>query len=137
MSEVKITAARQKQSENDKQSLLDKLKGKRPRRKTIAIDVSGEEVQMTFEAISAHELDKLQTKHKPTTEQRARGFAFNPNTFAPALVAACSVEPKLSLDDAREIWESEFWSTGELNQLFDTCSNLCMEGMQVPFTKSD
>lgn len=120
-----------------KTSTLDLLKNKKPRTKTISIAVGEDEVEMTFKAISSHELDKLQSKHKPTMEQKARGFAFNVNTFAPALVAACSVEPELTEADAKEIWESETWSTGELNHLFDTCSSLCMEGMQVPFSKSD
>lgn len=116
---------------------LDRLKRKRPRTKTITVAVDGEEIELTFKALSAEELDALQSKHKPTTEQRARGFAFNPNTFAPALVALCSYDPEMTLADTTEIWESPSWSTGELNQLFDTCSNLCMEGMQVNFSKSD
>ena len=98
------------------------------------MSIDGDEVELTFQAISSSELDALQGKHAPTIEQKSRGFAFNPTTFAPALVAACSYEPKMTLDDTTEIWESEAWSMGELNQLFDTCSTLCMEGMTIPFS---
>lgn len=137
MSDVKNTQLRLDQSKASKKSTLEKLKSKKARTRTIEVVVDGETLEMTFRALSAHDLDALQAKHKPTMEQRGRGFAFNPNTFAPALVAACSVEPKMSEEDTEEIWNSEEWSSGELTQLFDACTSLCMEGMQVSFSKSD
>lgn len=136
MSDVKITQSRQEQSKADKASLLDKLKNKKPRTKTIKVEVGGEELELTFQAISAHDLDKLQTKHAPSIEQKARGFVFNPDTFAPALVAACSLDPEMSEADTKQLWASEAWSTGELSVLFDTCSNLCMEGLNTNFTSN-
>jgi lysozyme family protein len=56
--------------------------------------------------------------------------------FAPALVAACLVDPVMTEDEARELWNSDFWSAGELDQLFSTASQLCLEGMNVPFNES-
>lgn len=137
MSDVKIVAARNEQSKKSKKATLDLLKGKKPRSKTISIEISGEQVEMTFQAISSHELDALQAKHTPTTEQRVKGSSFNPQTFPPALVAACSVEPQLTEEDTKEIWESDAWSMGELAYLFDTVSELCTQGLNVPFTESD
>ena len=134
---VKIVAKRQEQSKADKQATLDRLRSKKRRTKTISVQIDGEEMELTFAALSSHELDRLQSKHVPTTEQKARGLAFNPDTFAPALVAACSIEPELTETDTKEIWTSESWSTGELNYLFDTVSNLCMEGLNIPFTGTD
>lgn len=136
MSEVKIVANQQAQSKADKKATLDKLRNKKRRLKVVKVQIDGDELEMSFAAISAHDLDRLQGQHVPTIEQKARGMAFNPETFAPALVAACSVEPKLSADDAKEIWESDAWSTGELNYLFDTVSALCMEGLNIPFTEN-
>lgn len=137
MSDIKTTAVRLAQSNSDKQSTLDKLKGKKPRSKTVEVTIDGEQIQITFKAISASELDKLQAKHQPTMEQKTRGLVYNPNTFGPALIAACAVDPEMTEKDALEIWDSPYWSTGEISFLFDTCTQLCMEGMTVSFSKSD
>lgn len=128
---------RNKQSAQSKRATLDVLRGKRRRTREVEIQVNGEKVAMTFAALSAHDLDLLQGKHTPTVEQRAKGMNFNPDTFAPALVASCLVDPELTEAEAREIWESDSWSTGELSYLFDTASTLCLEGLNVPFTESD
>lgn len=131
---VKIQAARNEQSVADKMSVLEKLKSKKKRTQVIKVEVNGEQVELLFEAISYKDLDALQAKHPPTQQQRVEGAAFNRNTFPPALVAACSVEPKITESDARDIWSSDDWSTGELNTLFNAVSDLCMKGLDVPFT---
>lgn len=136
MPDVKIQAARNEQSVQDKQSTLDKLLGKKRREETLKINVNGEEISLHFAAISYNELDKLQAKHPPTQDQRVNGATFNRNTFPPALIAACSVDPVISESEARTIWTSPDWSTGELNTLFDAVSALCMKGLDVPFTET-
>lgn len=133
---IKIQAARNEQSKADKADVLGKLKSKKKRQQTITVDVNGDQVELVFEAISYKELDALQAKHTPTQQQRVEGAAFNRNTFPPALVAACSVDPKISESDARDIWTSDDWSTGELNTLFNTVSDLCMRGLDIPFTET-
>jgi aspartate-semialdehyde dehydrogenase len=137
MSDIKIQAARNEQSVADKASVLDKLKNKKRRTQTIKLEVNGEQLELTFQAISYAELDALQSKHQPTQQQRIEGAAYNRDTFPPALVAACSVVPHISEEDANEIWKSEEWSTGELTTLFETVSNLCMRGLDIPFTAAD
>lgn len=134
--QIKIQAERNAQSVHDKKSLLDKLKSKRKRRLTIQLDINGEKLDLVFEAISYKELDALQAKHPATQAQRVEGASFNRNTFPPALIAACAVEPIMTESDAREIWGSDDWSTGELNTLFDAVSGLCMKGLDVPFTET-
>ena len=134
MSDVKITAARQAQSAASKQDTLARLRAKKRRTRTVEVEVNGEKLKLVFGAISSHDLDALQGKHTPTVEQRARGMNFNPDTFGPALVAACLVDPEMSYEEALEIWTSTEWSTGELQTLFSAASELCMEGMNVPFS---
>lgn len=133
---IKIQAARNDQSENDKQTTLQKLKSKKPRQQTIKLEVNGEELELLFQAISYKDLDALQAKHPPTQKQRVDGASFNRNTFPPALIAACSVDPKMDERDTLELWNSDDWSTGELNTLFDAVSALCMRGLDVPFTET-
>lgn len=137
MSDIKIQAARNEQSAADKLTTLDKLKNKKRRTQTITIEVNGEQLELTFQAISYAELDKLQSQHQPTQQQRIEGAVYNRDTFPPALVAACSVVPHISEQDAKEIWASEDWSTGELTTLFEAVSNLCMRGLDIPFTGTD
>lgn len=125
-------------SPKTKRNAVSILKNKKRRRKTINLDIGGEKIKLTFQAISSAALDKLQSQHPPTAAQRAAGNAnFNRETFPPALISACSINPEISVEDAEEIWNSEDWSTGELNFLFDTVISLCMEGLDIAFTGSD
>lgn len=136
VSEVKIAAARQEQSAADKDDLLQRLRMKPRKRKSITLLVGEEPMQFDFEALSSKELDKLKAKHPPTREQRAEGFGINHLTFNPALVAATLATPKLSEDDALELFSSDMWNTGELQQLVDAASEVCLQGMDIPFTGS-
>lgn len=130
--EVKIVAARQAQAKADKSDLLDRLKNKKRRTKELTVTVDGEPLTMKFEAISSRQLDDLRSKYPPTNGQRAEGFALNLPEFNPALVAATIVEPKMTVEDARELFRSEYWSAGELNQIVETASAVCLEGMNIP-----
>ena len=59
------------------------------------------------------------------------------NVKEPPMVSMCSVEPRLTKDQTRDMWNSENWSPGELNHISDACLNLCSEGFGSPFTKID
>ena len=131
---VSSVAAQQEQSKASKKATLDLLRGKKRRTKAVELSINGEQVEFSFAALSAHDLDKLQAKHAPTASQKLQGMAWNGDTFPPALVAACLVDPEVSLEEMNEIWVSGEWSTGELSTLFDTASRLCMEGMDIPFS---
>lgn len=133
---VDAVAAQQVQSKASKRATLDLLRSKKRRTKTIPVNINGEDVEFELQALSAHELDKLQAKHQPTASQKLQGMAWNGDTFPPALVAACLVDPEVSAEEMTEIWTSGEWSTGELSTLFNAASNLCMEGMDVPFSGS-
>ena len=135
MSEIKITAAQQEQSKADKERVRDTLgllKSKKRKTAELEIAVDGEAITLKFQAISAGELDKLRAKHPPTKTQQAAGQGINFETFQPALVAMCLVDPEMSEDDAREMWKSDYWSSGELNQIFEAASDVCLAGLDVP-----
>jgi len=139
MTTAKTAEARQKQSEADKKSTLDLLKSKRRREATFSVYITDEdgepqEVKLTFQSIGLREYDKLVSKHPPTTEQRAEGATFNLDTFAPALISACSVEPAMTYKDALELWESPDWSRGDLMVLFSRAVDLNNRGMDIPFS---
>lgn len=136
---AETVTSRQKQREGSKAATLDLLKGKSRAKETFSIyltDDEGEqqEVQLTFQAIGAIEYDKLVAKHPPKAEQRVEGASFNIDTFAPALIARCSLEPEISMKDAEEIWNSPEWSRGDLMVLFRRAVELNNRGVDIPFS---
>lgn len=111
------------------QDLLEKA------RRTKTITLGGDTgPTISFQALGAQEYDDLISKHPPTAKQKKDGATWNPETFAPALVANCSVEPKIDGETALQIWESESWSRGELMDLFMQVVQMNAEGLDVPFT---
>lgn len=57
------------------------------------------------------------------------------DTFVPGLLAMASLEPKLTLDDAREIYDE--WGRGDVEALFNCALQACMETASIPFTRRD
>lgn len=89
---------------------------------------------LALTALSMKDYDTLLAAHPPTKEQEKDGNGYNPDTFAPAIISAVVTEPKLTLDQAKEIWAGDQWNRGELRDLFLACTNLCSRGLDVPFT---
>jgi hypothetical protein len=86
----------------------------------------------TFRSIGRAAFDALVDAHPPTPAQRAKAKSFgvngemqwNMDTFPPALVAACLVEPKLSAEEMLAIWRDDSWNQVELNDLFLAAVNV-------------
>lgn len=56
------------------------------------------------------------------------------DALAPALISACSVEPRLTPGDAAMLWHS--WSQGDAADLFDRCLALCLPDEAKGFERS-
>lgn len=138
---AKTVEARQKQSQKSKRATLDQLINK-PRSSAefslYLADGNGgtSEVTMKFQAIGMRAYDNLVAKHPPKPDQRAEGSSFNMDTFAPALIAACAVEPEISLEEAKQIWDSDDWSRGDVMVLFRNAVELNNRGLDVPFSEN-
>ena len=138
---TKNVEARQKQSQASKRATLDMLQNK-PRSTTefslYLSDGNGgtNEVTLKYQAIGMRAYDRLVSKHPPKPDQRAEGNSFDIDTFAPALIAACSVEPEISPTEAKNIWDSEDWSRGDVMVLFRNAVELNNRGLDVPFSVS-
>lgn len=121
---------------------LGMLQKKQPKTEEVQITIindAGEEqeVSLLFKALGATEYDNLLDRYPASSKQRREGLAFNPDLFGPALLAAVCVEPKMSLEDATEIWNSDHWSRGERLRIFNAAVDLCNYGMNIPFTGTD
>ena len=103
------------------------------------VDEDGEEVVvlMKYRALPSKGYDELIEAHPPTSEQKKTGQIYNIDTFAPALIAAVSYEPVLSVDEAKEIYTSPDWSGGELTTLFIKAMQVCNAGLDIPFNARD
>src|SRR3954463_7264417 len=115
---VKKQAARNSQSKASKRATIDVLKNKQRANTEFSIYIESQELTIKFQSIGAVAYDKLIAKHPPKPEQRVEGAMYNIESFAPALIAACSVDPEISPADANELWQSDNWSRGDLMVLF-------------------
>lgn len=66
----------------------------------IEAEIGDSEFTFTFEALPRGRYIALIGEHPPREEDTAAGLPFNSETFTPALLAACAVEPEMSDDEA-------------------------------------
>lgn len=95
------------------------------------------EYVVRLRAIGSKAYDTLVSMHPPNAEQKKEGATYNPDTFGPALISACALEPSMTPNEAKELWESEEWSRGEVMELFVAAVEVCSKGLDVPFTATD
>ncbi len=137
----KVAEARAKQSAASRRATFEQLSSKKRAEQELTLTVQNgkgdpTEVTMLFRAIGTKAYDKLLGKHPPRPEQKIEGASYNIDTFGPAIIAACSVEPELSEDEAKQLWDSDDWSRGEIMTLFRAAVEVCNKGLDIPFTES-
>lgn len=120
---------------------LKDLLHKPARTKEVVLKVPDEggtviEYVVKLRAIGSKAYDVLVGMHPPTAEQKKEGAAYNPDSFGPALIAACALEPQMTPNEAKELWESEEWSRGEVMELFVAAVEVNSRGLDVPFTET-
>jgi hypothetical protein len=91
----------------------------------------GKQRKFRFEAIPGPDMDALERKCPPTTQQRADGRQYDPVKFAGELLAVVCKRPQLTADQWRGLIASPNWSNGEAGQLFERAYNLCMRHMDL------
>jgi hypothetical protein len=99
----------------------------------LLVDKDEKTVTFRFKALSRDRYERLLATHQPTKEQRARttalgGFLqWNPDTFPPALMAACLVDPDdLTADDVQAMFVDDEWNQAELEALFSAALSACI-----------
>jgi hypothetical protein len=76
---------------------------------------------IVLRSIPAAQFTALVDEHPPTKEQKAEGAQWNPETFQPALIAACAQDAGMTAEQWTEELTSDRWSTAERNELFGKC----------------
>ena len=92
---------------------------------------------MTYQALTTTEYDELMEHPPPTPKEKSQGANYNVMTFSPALIAAVSWTAELTFEQAKEIFESDAWSGGELATLFINAQRVCNSGLNIPFSVRD
>jgi len=115
------------------------LKRKKRVRKEVQVTVSDEDgeplrVSLLFEAVPATRYDKIMAAHPPRPQDKKQGYAYNPDKFGPAIIAATCIDPVLSEEDVKEIWNSEDWNRGERMMLLMSAIEVCTAGLNLPFS---
>lgn len=102
-------------------------------------DDAGEEValQIKYRALNSKEYDDLLAAHPPSAKEKREGANYNVDTFTSALIAAVSVEPALTYEQAAELYHSNDWASGEISSLFINALRVCNAGLDVPFNARD
>ena len=110
-----------KDADKDARALLEKeAKAAQAELKSAQDDYDAHTVTLTFQALERGQLEKLQAAHPAIEEDEALGRDFNFDTFAPALIAAASVDgmpveyatqamKTWSLADSTDLWNAA-WS---------------------------
>lgn len=86
------------------------------------------EVEFTFRALGAQAWSDLVAAHPGKTD----GEAWDPDTLAPALVAASAVDPVMTQDDVDALFEA--LNMGQRQALMDAAWQVNGEATSVPFS---
>lgn len=95
-------------------------------------------VTFRFQGLGANEYDALVDEHQATEDQKRKARqanqpipVTNEDTFPPALVAACCVDPPMTYEQAVSLWKDGKWNHRELRDLFDAAWGVS-RGRRVP-----
>jgi hypothetical protein len=94
----------------------------------VSVGADGDTAAFVMRALPRREYRDLLDEHPPITE----GADWNHDTFPPALIAACAVEPTVTVEQAVKAWDE--WEAGEMGRLFLTCFQLNEQTAGVSFT---
>lgn len=85
-------------------------------RKTIEVDLdgNGKVAEFTFQGIGRRAFTELSEAHSSDDDTSGWDVA----SFAPALVAASSLEPSITPAQAKELWDDPAWTIFDLDKLF-------------------
>lgn len=85
-------------------------------------------VPFRFRALPRKEYRTLLEDHKDESGQKR----WNTETFPPALIAACAVDPELTLEQATTVWDE--WDENQTATLFHAAYMVNEGESKVPFT---
>lgn len=98
------------------------------------------------QAVDSDWLDDLKRRHPPSDEQLsryreevkqnplfARVPSINPDTAGPELLAQAIIDPVMTVDQAKRLWQT---NKGQRNELWNLAWNVQEEGSELPFSSA-
>lgn len=82
----------------------------------VRVELEAASIVLRFRALSGPLLEELMSEHPPSDAQAEEGAAFNPDTFAPVLIAAACTDG-MSQGEAAELLST--WSAPDRNALWE------------------
>lgn len=121
---------------------LDDLLAKPVRTSSFTVTLPGadggvRQVRLKFQGLDGDAYDELVAAHPPKRKQADKGATWDSDTFPPALIAAVSVIPTMTVEQARELYKAKNWAAGEMLNLFSEALAVCSRGLDVPFNAGD
>lgn len=83
----------------------------------LQAEIEASEKEFTFQGLGQRGFFDLKRQHPPKEADVKQGLDVHMETFAPALIAACSLEPKVSAEQAQKMLDR--FPLGEFQKLFD------------------
>jgi len=100
------------------------------RKRELQEQMRDESQVFTFQGIGDKNWSDLLAAHAPR-EGKEDEENFNPETFAPALLAASSVEPKMTEDQVKRLFDN--FTLTQRNTLFAAAYSANTRGVDIPF----
>lgn len=105
------------------------LAAKKLRETTLPLTVEGDTVDLLFRALPRKQYRILVDEHPP---RDGKTEDWNADTFPPALIAACAVDPQFTVEQATEVMDE--WETDDASRIFLTCFYLNERSDKLGFT---
>lgn len=125
---------RREQAEHDKKSVRSIFLEKKRREEKTKIQFGNEVIEIKALALSDPQIRKIRDQHPPRKgDVGDSNLGFNAKTFPAHFMSETYIEPELSREEWQGLWDSEDWSAGEIQALFDWAWGVSMKGFNVPF----
>lgn len=96
--------------------------------RAIEEDLDSSALAFRLRGIGRNAFRRLIAEHPPGDGQ---GGMFDPDSMAPHLIAACSVDPKMTADEVRDL--ADVLTDGQYESLWNAAFDCCREVSGVPF----
>lgn len=102
----------------------------------LRLEMEDDKVVFVFRDPGRLKFDALVDAHPPTDKDRKENqYQWDPDGFVPALLSLAAIDPKLSIEEATEIYNE--WGRGDVEALFNAALQASLEQASIPFTKRD
>lgn len=94
-------------------------------------EIEEETVMFVFRALRRIDYRELIESHPASDEDQSEGFDFDPETLGPELISLSAVDPEMSLDEVKDLWDE--WDDATVTELYSAALLVNKEVRDIPF----